>query len=117
MGSFIMRLIGKGVREIQKNVLVKGSTEEVTSVVKKCHTRLNALCGRLKPEMDSYKGRELSFFGSDAATKYVIKTYLPKPEYCVAKININLKPMPLVDAESYYNKRVMKELKKEAKYY
>ena len=47
MGSFIMRLIGKGVREFEKSVLVKGSTEEVISVVKKCHTGLNALCGSL----------------------------------------------------------------------
>ena len=34
MSSFFMRLIGKGEMEYQKIVLVKGSVDEVTSVIK-----------------------------------------------------------------------------------
>ena len=105
MSSFFMRLIGKGEMEYQKIVLVKGSVDEVTSIIKGCYGGLNGLRNRLVSEVDDYNGRTLKYAQEGNAETYVLNKSLAKPEYSLVKAKVYFKPTFLMDAEWYFNER------------
>lgn len=112
MSSFFMRLIGKGEMEYQKIVLVKGSVDEVTSIIKGCYGGLNGLPNRLVSEVDDYNGRTLKYAKEGNAETYVLNKSLAKPEYSLVKVKVYFKPTFLMDAEWYFNERIVKEIAK-----
>lgn len=112
MSSFFMRLIGKGLMEYQKNVLVKGSVDEVASIIKGCYGGAFGLVNRLVSEVDDYNGRTLKYAQDGNAETYVLNKSLAKPEYSLVKIKVYFKPTFLMDAEWYFNERIVKEIAK-----
>ena len=112
MSSFFMRLIGKGEMEYQKIVLVKGSVDEVTSIIKGCYGGLTGLSNRLVSEVDDYNGRTLKYAHEGDAQTYVLNKSLAKPEYSLVKVKVYFKPTFLMDAEWYFNERIVKEIAK-----